>query len=141
MPALKVVMDTNVLVSALVFSQGRIATLRLAWQAGTFQPLVSKATITELMRVLTYPKFKLTPQEQDELLADYLPFCATVRIPTPLATTPSCRDPSDLPFLHLEIASQADYLVTGDLDLLALAEEFACPIVTVDQFLAILSTS
>jgi putative PIN family toxin of toxin-antitoxin system len=138
-PSLRVVLDTNILVSALLFSQGKTANLRLAWQAGQFQPLVSKATIAELIRVLAYPKFKLTPEEQAELLADYLPFCTTVRMPAQLPTIPQCRDSFDLPFLYLADASQADYLVTGDLDLLSLADTFACPIVSVDQFLAVLT--
>jgi RelE toxin of RelE / RelB toxin-antitoxin system len=74
-----------------------VAALRLAWQAGQFQPLVSKATTTELIRVLAYPKFKLTPEEQEELLADYLPFCATVGMPAKLPPVPKCRAPFDLP--------------------------------------------
>ena len=74
-----VVLDTNLVLSALIFSQGRLAELRLAWQADLFKPLVSKATASELMRVLTYPKFKLSAQSQEELLADYLPYCRSVR--------------------------------------------------------------
>ena len=139
-PGLRVVIDTNVLVSALVFSQGKVAALRLAWQASHFQPLVSKATTTELIRVFAYPKFKLTPKDQEELLADYLPFCDTVRMPSKLPPVPPCRDPFDLPFLHLAVVGGANYLVTGDRDLLSLADEFVCPIVTVDYFLSVLPT-
>jgi uncharacterized protein len=137
---LRVVIDTNILVSALVFSQGKVAALRLAWQAGQFQLLVSKATTTELIRVLAYPKFKLAPEEQEELLADYLPFCATVRMPAKLPPIPKCRDPFDLPFLHLAVVGRANYLVTGDRDLLTLTDAFACPIMTVEQFLIVLPT-
>jgi uncharacterized protein len=135
---LRVVIDTNILVSALVFSQGKVAALRLAWQAGQFQPLVSKVTTTELIRVFAYPKFKLTPEDQEELLADYLPFCETVRMPSKLPPVPPCRDPFDLPFLHLAVVGRANYLVTGDRDLLSIADEFACPIVTVEHFLSVL---
>jgi uncharacterized protein len=137
---LRVVIDTNILVSALVFSQGKVAALRLAWQAGQFQPLVSKVTTTELIRVFAYTKFKLTPEDQEELLADYLPFCATVQMPSKLPPVPPCRDPFDLPFLHLAVVGRANYLVTGDRDLLSLADEFACPIVTVEHFLSVLPT-
>jgi predicted nucleic acid-binding protein len=49
--------------------------------------------------------------------------------------TPACRDQSDVPFLQLAIAGKADYLVTGDGDLLALASKFSCPIITADQLL------
>jgi predicted nucleic acid-binding protein len=49
--------------------------------------------------------------------------------------TPACRDPFDLPFLHLPIAGKADYLVTGDRDLLSPASRFSCPIITAEQSL------
>ena len=87
------------------------------------------------MRVLAYPKFKLSSAEQQELLADYLPYCATVRMPAKLPATPYCRDPYDLPFLHLAIVGKADVLVSGDKDLLNIADEFVCPILTADAWL------
>jgi uncharacterized protein len=133
---LRVVIDTNLVLSALVFG-GSTARLRLAWQRDLLIPLVSKATITELIRVLAYPKFKLTAFEQEDLLSDYLPFCETVLMPDALPTTPECRDLMDVPFLVLALVGQADYLVTGDRDLLCLTENFSCPIVKVDQFFAI----
>ena len=131
----RVVIDTNLVLSALVFAQGRLAPLRQAWQCDRIQPLVSRNTVLELMRVLDYPKFKLAPDEQQELLADYLPCCITVRIPSPPPKVPACRDAFDIPFLHLALAGKADTLVTGDRDLLALADTFACPIVTAEQFI------
>lgn len=131
----RVVLDTNLVLSALVFAQGRLVALRHAWQGGHCVPLVSKATTTELIRVLAYPKFKLSADEQQELLADYLPWCATVRIPNPPPATPACRDPFDQPFLQLAVAGKALWLVSGDQDLLSLADQFTCPIVSADQFL------
>ncbi len=131
----RVVLDTNLVLSALVFAQGRLAVLRHAWQSGHCVPLVSKATTTELIRVLAYPKFKLSDEEQQELLADYLPWCATVRIPNPPPVTPECRDSFDQPFLQLAVAGKADYLVSGDQDLLILADRFDCPIVSAEQFI------
>jgi predicted nucleic acid-binding protein len=58
-----------------------------------------------------------------------------VRIPNPPPITPNCRDPFDQPFLQLAIAGKADYLLSGDQDVLSLAEQFKCPIVTAEQFL------
>lgn len=117
----RAVLDTNVVLSALVFGGGPTALVRQAWQAGRLQPLASTATAQELIRVLAYPKFKLTADEQRELLADYLPYAEVVTIPEPPPRVPDCRDPHDLPFLHLAAAGKADMLVTGDADLLALA--------------------
>lgn len=134
--SLRVVIDTNLVLSALVFG-GSTAKLRLAWQDDLFVPLASKATITELIRVLAYPKFKLTKSEQEDLLADYLPFCETVLMPDVLPAIPECRDPFDAPFLVLALVGNADYLVTGDQDLLCLADQFSCPIIKADQFLGL----
>jgi len=134
----RVVLDTNVVVSALVFTYGRSVALREAWQGGRCEPLVSKATVNELIRVLGYPKFKLLADEQRELLSDYLPYCRTVTIPAKPPKTPPCRDPFDLPFLQLAIVAKAEALVTGDQDLLGIEGKFACPIVTLDAFLATL---
>ena len=130
---IRVVIDTNLLVSALVFG-GNMARLRFAWQGDRLIPLASKATVTELMRVLAYPKFKLTRTDQEDLLADYLPFCETVLMPEQLPVIPQCRDPFDEPFLRLALVGCSDYLVTGDRDLLCLADSFACPIVTFEEF-------
>jgi len=70
-PIPHIVIDTNLVLSALVFAQGRLSSLRHAWQGKYCHPLVSSATAAELIRVLAYPKFKLTAAEQQELLADY----------------------------------------------------------------------
>ena len=135
----RAVLDTNVALSALVFAQGKLAPLRLAWQQGRCSPIASAATVAELIRALAYPKFRLTGEEQWELLADYLPYCASVRMPARPPKTPACRDRFDLPFLQLAVAGRADYLVTGDRHLLELAGRFACPIVTAGQFLGALA--
>jgi putative PIN family toxin of toxin-antitoxin system len=135
----KLVIDTNLVLSALVFAKGRLTPLRQIWQSHRIQPLVSRITAAELIRVLAYPKFKLSADEQQELLADYLPYCQTVTIPEPPPLTPECRDVFDIPFLQLALAGKADALVTGDQDLLCLANNFACPILTAEQFLQTLT--
>ena len=130
----RVVIDTNLVLSALVFAGGRLAPLRPAWQGRHLLPLASSATVAELIRALAYPKFKLGSIEQEELLADYLPYCKTVRIPSPPPATPACRDALDVPFLQLALVGKAEALVTGDKDLLSLADKFSCPILSAQQF-------
>lgn len=136
----RVVIDTNLVLSALVFAKGRVTPLRLAWQNQQIQPLVSKTTAAELIRVLQYPKFKLSADDQQELLADYLPYCQTVVIPEPPPVTPECRDKFDVPFLQLALTGNAQALITGDQDLLCLAAGFTCPILTAEQFLQTLTS-
>ncbi|BAC88189.1 putative toxin-antitoxin system toxin component, PIN family [Gloeobacter violaceus] len=134
----RVVLDTNVVLSALIFVQGRLTPLRQQWQQGRCRPLVCTLTTAELIRALGYPKFRLSVQEQHELLADYLPYCTPVKMPAVQPVTLPCRDPLDTPLLALAVAGQADFFVTGDKDLLSLADAFAPPIVTAERFLALL---
>lgn len=120
----RVVLDSNCVVSALVFSRGRLAWLREAWTRQRFVPLVSKDTASELIRVLTYPKFHLSSVEQEALLADYLPFAETVKVEKVPAGLPVLRDPGDVPFLALAVTAKADALVSGDGDLEVLRPVF-----------------
>lgn len=129
----RVVLDTNVLLSALLFHARPLKWLRHAWQTGTVRPLASRDTTAELVRVLHYPKFRLTRDEREDLLADYLQWCETVRVANPIEV-PDCRDPLDRPFLELTVAAGADALITGDKDLLVLAEVFQVPILTPAAF-------
>jgi len=131
---LRAVFDTNVVVSALLFSAGRLAWLRAAWRSRRAVPLVSRPTAEELLRVLGYPKFGLSAAERESLLADYLPYAELVAPPQRKPRLPRCRDPYDKPFLELALVAQADVLVSGDDDLLALAGRFAVPILSAEEF-------
>lgn len=131
-----VVIDTNVALSALIFVGETTARIRAAWRSGRLIPLVSASTVAELILALTYPKFALTPDEQREMLSDYLPYCRVVRIPSPPPATPRRRDPRDVPFLELAIAGKASALVTGDRDLLALRDKVTFAIRTPAKFVA-----
>lgn len=120
--------DTNVVISALVFG-GRLRWLREAWAARLVSPVICRETITELLRVLAYPKFRLDAAEQGLLLAEYLPFAETAVLPNPRPELPlRCRDRDDAIFLHLAIMSRADLLVSGDADLTDL--QTAYPVVS-----------
>ena len=134
----RVVLHTNLVLSALVFTHGRVAALRDIWQSGRCEPLISKPTVNELIRALGYPKFGLDPEEQRELLADYIPYCSTVSIPAKPPRTPPSRDSFDIPFLQLAIVGKADFLATGDGDLLSIKGKIGCPIVALDALLAAL---
>ena len=126
----RLVLDTNVVLSALHFHTVSLSWLRAAWREERLRPLVSQQTAAELIDILAYPKFRLSEDDQKHLLDDYLPWCETVVVPDPPPEVPRCRDPSDRPFLELAVAGQADALVTGDGDLLVLAAGFSVPILT-----------
>ncbi len=118
----RVVLDTNVLLSALLFAQGRLSWLRNSWQVGVIVPVLSAATTRELIRVLAYPKFKLQPLERDQLLGDLLPWCETWRAPL-TSSSHTVRNGHDQLFLDLALTAQADALVSGDGDLLTLKQQ------------------
>ena len=125
----RLVLDTNVVVSALLFPTRRLAWLRNAWQSQAVVPLASRETTAELSRVLASPKFQLTAAKRKNLLTASLSWCEPVRVSAPPAVPP-CRDPSDRPFLELALVGHADALGTGDRDLLAVAPLFSVPILT-----------
>jgi putative PIN family toxin of toxin-antitoxin system len=135
---LRVVIDTNIVLSALVFEHGRLAWIRHAWQSGLVRPIVCRETANELLRVLAYPKFKLLRTEQEDLLADFLPFVETATLTKPKGKMPRCRDHYDQMFLVLARCASAEVLVTGDADLLALRETFEPPIRTAEELRSVL---
>jgi putative PIN family toxin of toxin-antitoxin system len=111
-------------VSALVFRRGRLSPVRDLWTTARFTPLVSRPTADELIRVLAYPKFKLTNADINTLLEAYLPFATVVSLTSKVARGPRlpvCRDAHDQMFLHVASVGKADVLVSGDPALLELA--------------------
>jgi len=126
----RVVLDTNVVISALLFTTGRLAWVRHAWQHGQMRPLVCRQTVDELLRVLAYPKFKLTEQERQDLLEDFLSHAEIVELPQSWPVLPICRDVKDQVFLVLAHVGHAQALLTGDDDILTMNDAFPGLIMT-----------
>ncbi len=130
---IRVILDTNVLISTLLFSgePGRIVE---GWKSGAFVPAFSRDTFDEFRRVLSYPKFSLTVQEITTLIEDeVLPFCEVFEIGEEILGV--CRDRADAPFLSCAVATDADFIISGDKDLLALGSFRNIHIVTAAAFL------
>ena len=120
----RAVLDTNVLVSALLFRSGRLSWLRQAWQTMALRPVMAKPTTEELLRVLAYPKFRLTSAEVEALLEELLPWVEVFAAPIPSVVKRwTVRDPKDQIFLDLALVAGVDLLVTGDADLLVLSDQ------------------
>ncbi|MFO7638901.1 MAG: putative toxin-antitoxin system toxin component, PIN family [bacterium] len=114
----RLVLDTNVLVSALLF-RGEASRLIPLWHRGPCRLAVSRDILREYLRVLAYPRFGLTPDEIRALAGEHiLPWCDAF---SPAGGPPVCRDRDDDKFLHCARAARARALITGDADLLALA--------------------
>lgn len=134
----RVVMDTNVLVSALLFGgvPGKLVTL---WKEETIQPLSSKDIIEEYLHVLSYPKFSLTESEIDYLFTrEILPWFAVISVKTGAPFVP--HDPSDNKFLWCALQGKAEAIISGDEHLLSLASS-PIPVLTVHKFLKELGKS
>ena len=97
-------------------------------------PVVCRETAAELLRVLAYPKFQLTPTERDPLLAEYLPFAEAAQLPESLPMLPvACRDRDDVVFIQLALAAKVDCLVSDESDLGVLRDVAPVPVTSVDE--------
>ena len=136
MATLRVVLDTNVLLSGIAYPASVPGKIMAAWRHGSINVLLSPYILEELRRVLPQLQLRhgLTMVEIDDLV-DVLSIQAEVIEPLPVVE-PDLRDVNDQPVLGTLLAalkiSGADYLITGDKDLLALADRY--PIVAPAKF-------
>ena len=131
------VIDTNVLISALLAGSSLPAHLIALWREGRFDLLASAAQLDELMRVTRYPKVRerLTPALARRLINE-LREVAIIVASFPQVTV--CADSFDNYLLAMAAAGAADFLVTGDKrDLLGLGIYEGVRIVTAREFLAV----
>jgi putative PIN family toxin of toxin-antitoxin system len=132
LPTLRVVLDTNVLVSGFAYPGSIPGRIVAAWRQGALDVALSRYILDELARVLRRLDRRLGWQEND--VADFLDILAVTTDlvePRPPTGDPP-RDLADLPVLGTLVAAKADYLVTGDKDLLALADRY--PILSPAEF-------
>jgi putative PIN family toxin of toxin-antitoxin system len=136
--ALRVVLDTNVLLSGIAYPASVPGKIMAAWRHGSVEVLLSAFIMDELRRVLPRLAYRhgLTSAEIDDLV-DALSIQAELIEPLP-GTEPDLRDVDDQSVLGTLLAalgtSNVSYLITGDKDLLALAERY--PIITPARFWA-----
>ena len=138
MATLQVILDTNVLISGIAYPTSIPGKIMAAWRHGSVDVILSTFILDELRRVL--PRLAnrhcLSASEIDDVV-DILAILAEVIDPLP-GLDPELRDANDQAVLGTLLAARqssgADYLVTGDKDLLELAERY--PVVTPAQFWA-----
>lgn len=133
---LRAVIDTNVLLSALLW-RGTPHRLLQQAESGVIRLISSPDLLAELADVLARPKFA-TALERTQIavpaLMAQLQIFLEVIHPPPLAQ-PVCRDPDDDAVLALALAAQADVVISGDDDLLSLSIFAGIPIITATQAL------
>jgi putative PIN family toxin of toxin-antitoxin system len=136
---MKVVLDTNVLVSALLKVDGIPARILSAVWDGNLELLISTPLLEELAAALEYPKIRkrlVAAAVDTRLFQELLPFY-TISVTIGDVAVPRPRDADDWVVLATLVAGGADWLVTGDADLLELGGQFPilAPRAFVDRFL------
>jgi putative PIN family toxin of toxin-antitoxin system len=140
---MRVVLDTNVVVSAAVNPKGPPAEVIRAWRSGSFEWVTSPALLDELERTLHSPRVRRYMAWGEE---EVVQFVSVVRLRAEVVS-PTHRidaisaDPSDNRVLEAAVAAQADYVVSGDHHLLELKTYEGVPIVSPARFVAILATA
>jgi uncharacterized protein len=133
MARLRVVLDTNVLVSGLAYPGSIPGRIVSRWREGGLDVVLSRYILDEAARVLPrLSRIHLSAGEVRDLV-DSLMFLADIVQPDAKEEL-SLRDPADQQIVGTLLAAQAAYLITGDKDLLALAGKY--PIVTPATFWA-----
>ena len=129
---MRVVLDTNVLVSALLFT-GTSSELVPLWQRNAITVLLSRPILEEYLRVLSYPKFELSEEEIKGLIEEeLLPYVEAIKPRSRLRVVK--RDPSDDKFLECAVAGKAGIIISGDKDLLSLGRYRRIQILSPTQF-------
>ena len=136
MANLRVVLDTNVLLSGIAYPASIPGKIMAAWRHGSLEVVLSNFILDELHRVLPRLKSRhgLNTNEINDLVDSLALLAATVEPETNVEA--ALRDVNEQPVLGTLLAARsasgASYLVTGDKDLLALADRY--PIVTPARF-------
>jgi putative PIN family toxin of toxin-antitoxin system len=132
---MRVVLDTNVLVSALLVESSLPGQLIAHWRRGRFALLTAALQLDELRHVTRYPKIHLRIKASmaGRLMNDLRKIAVSVK---PLPSVDVSRDPFDNYLLAIALGGHADYLVTGDKpDLLKLRQYEGTSIVSVRDFM------
>jgi len=136
LPALRVVLDTQVLLrGAVARTESLTSKIYDAWREGRFTLLLSEPIAAEVEEVLLRPevlqKLHLNPIEARALVTLVRRRALFV---TPVTPIRQSRDPADDKFLECAVAGEADYIVSADDDLLSLTEVQGIPVLDVPTF-------
>jgi len=140
---MNVVLDTNVIVSAVISPKGPPAQIFGAWRAQAFALVTSPDLLAEVQRTLSYDRIRrYLPWSDDELLEFVSQLRRVATVVTPTQTVDVVRrDHADNRVLEAAAVGEAEYVVSGDHDLLDVGTHQGIRIVTPARFLAVLAAS
>lgn len=112
---MRIILDTNVLLGALISPSGLPDAIYRAWREGRFELVTSTTQLDELRRVSRYPKLKaILPAHRVGTLVNYMRGAIVLDALPPAPAGVAADDPNDTFLLTMALAAEADYLVTGD---------------------------
>ena len=112
---MRVILDTNVLLGALISAHGPPDAIYRAWRAARFDLVTSAAQLDELRRVSRYPKLKtVLPAHRVGTMVNNMQRAVMLGVLPPLPDGMEVNDPNDAFLLTMALAGKVDYLVTGD---------------------------
>src|SRR5919109_1898301 len=137
---MRVVLDANVLVSAILSPRGTPAQILNAWRAEQFDLVISEAILDEIGRVFRYPKIAKRHRWSEEHLQAFLDALSHITVLTPgiLTLAVITEDPPDDRYLECAVEGEAAYIVSGDRLLLRLGTYQGISILTLRAFLEVL---
>ena len=124
---MRVVLDTNVLLSGLMFPDGAPGRVVAAWRGARFDLVISVHQLAEIGRALAYPKIRRILDWDDRRIEQFIRqlYIRTQIVDLDGVSVEVPTDPDDVPILATLVAAKADVLVTGDGDLLGLRDRYA----------------
>jgi putative PIN family toxin of toxin-antitoxin system len=145
---MRVVLDTNIMVRALIMPHGSVGPVILHFRQGQYTLLYAWSLLEELVDVLNRPrirvKYNLSEQDIHTVVSLILLRGEAVKNPARSGTRPEpirdCRDPKDDKFLEVAVSGEAEVIVSGDEDLLVLNPFRGIPILPPAEFLKMLET-
>ena len=133
----RVICDTSALLASMTPVPNRGSIIWHWMESGAIQSVVSDYLIDELLTQLAQPRFRLTTEQQDSIITEYLHHALSYDQVPPSGA--HCRDPQDIPVLDLAIWQQVDAIISTDPDLLELDGEFTFRIVNPTGFQELLA--
>jgi uncharacterized protein len=133
---MRAVIDTNILVRAVIKPQGTVGPILLRLRRGDYTLLYSQSLLEELIDVLSRPRLRRKYGVNDDDIKTIISLILLRgEAVTPTQSITACRDPKDNKFLETAVAGQAEALVSGDEDLLTLDPFAGIPILQPAAFL------
>lgn len=136
---MRIVIDTNLIVSAFIWGGTPLVVLKES-RLNKIEIIVSIETFNELKRILARPKFidslAKSNRKPEDIISKYQELVQFIH--PAIISDNVVRDPKDIKFLACAVGGQADYIITGDNDLLVLKDYQGVHIVTASEFLTII---